>query len=258
MPPYLDYLAYNREERDLCAHLFRLLLDDQPYWRPLKEFLGIDFNGSPRVYCEAALVRDAYYERKVRKNMATGKPESANFLEDLCELIASQEGVATGEFTKFSELEPEELRQPWKTHPKQIAYKLKEAGKLEKPGDRQVYGSLQAIFNAKPDLVICVDDTLYIFEAKYTMPFDEKQLERTENIGKVWAELLYADLGFESRPEVVVLKLGLDENNVHMPGKSKYSFTSWENVYQIPTNTWMNLISQCRYSQNAYGVKLAL
>ncbi|NHQ59515.1 hypothetical protein G9409_02725 [Chlorobium sp. BLA1] len=238
MHQYLDYLAYNREERDMCAHLFRLLLEDQPRWRPLKDFLEIDFNGHPRIYCEAALVRDAYYERKIRKDKVTGKPESADYLKDLCELIAAQEGVAPDAYTKFSGLEPEELRQPWKTHPKQIAYKLKDAGTLEKPGDIQVYGALQAMFNAKPDLVICVDDTLYIFEAKYTMPFDEKQLERTENIGKVWAELLFADLGFESRPEVVVRKLGLDKKNSQTSGESKYSFMSWVKVYQIANKYW--------------------
>ena len=37
----LNYQKYNREERDICAHLFRLLLDDQENWQPLKEFLGV-------------------------------------------------------------------------------------------------------------------------------------------------------------------------------------------------------------------------
>ena len=38
----MDYLEYNREERDLCAHLFRLLLEDQPHWGPLRKFLGME------------------------------------------------------------------------------------------------------------------------------------------------------------------------------------------------------------------------
>jgi hypothetical protein len=224
---YLDYLTYNREERDLCAHLFRLLLEDQPDWRPLKEFLETDFNGSPRLYCEAALIRDAYYARK---------PDISGFMDGICEMIAEQEGIV-GNYTKYSALEPEELRNPGKTHPKQLYYKLKNTGFQSKSGDSRVYGALQAMFNAKPDLVICIDNTLYIYEAKYHMTFDKLQLERTEKIGEVWAELLYRDLGFASKPKVEVRMLGLIKDKPK-EGEFRYRFISWEEVLDIAKKHW--------------------
>lgn len=228
-----SYLAYNREERDVCAHLFRLLLEDQPNWQPLKDFLGRDFKGSPHLYCEAAVIRDAYYARKHEKDEA-GELSTSNFLDGICDQIAHQIGAAPEDYTRFSELEPKTLRNPKLTHPKQIAYKFKESGAIKKPRDADVYGELQAMCNAKPDLVICVDNTLYIYEAKYTMPFDEKQLKRTERIGLVWAKLLYTDLGFSVEPRVEVRKLGLLK-----PGKPGFNpDISWKEVYSIATRYW--------------------
>lgn len=236
-----NYLTYNREERDLCAHLFRLLLEDQPRWQPLKDFLDTDFTGSPRVFCEAALLRDAYHTRKPSQNdnkdIVSEKLEHLKaFLNNVCELIATQEEVSDN-YTPFCELKPELLLNPRKTHPKQIAYKLKEIGALRKPGDDKVYGALQGMFNAKPDLVICVDNTMYIYEAKYYMPFDVLQLERTKKIGQVWAELLHRDLGFASKPQVEVRMLGLHKHKPQ-PEASRYRFTSWEEVITIALKTW--------------------
>ena len=81
---HLDYTTYNREERDICAHLFRLLLEDQPNWGPLCQFLGVEAVANPRVYCEVALVRDAYMKRKstrietaVQARDASGEPSLA-------------------------------------------------------------------------------------------------------------------------------------------------------------------------------------
>lgn len=230
----LSYLAYNREERDLCAHLFRLLLEDQPNWQPLKDFLDRDFIGSPQLFCEAAVIRDAYYARKPEK-ADDGEPGTINFLDGICDLIATMLEAAPDEYTRFSELQPETLRNPRLTHPKQIAYKLKESGAIQKPRDADVYGSLQAMFNAKPDLVICADNTLYIYEAKYTMPFDEAQLERTRLIGKVWAKLLYKDLGFEVEPDLVVRKLGLSKPDT----KGYDPDISWKEVCEIANRYWL-------------------
>lgn len=80
-----DFTNYNRQERDICAHLFRLLLEDQPNWGPLCQFLGVEAVVNPRVYCEVALIRDAYHARK---------PDSAEFMTELVELVAQQEQVA--------------------------------------------------------------------------------------------------------------------------------------------------------------------
>ena len=117
-----QYTLYNREERDLCAHLFRLLMDDQPKWRPLKYFLGVnDFSTAaaqplemtgPGIFCEAALIRDAYYARK---------PDIEDFVHDICEIIAGQNKV--DDYTLFRDL-PDEMKDPSRTHPRQISYKL--------------------------------------------------------------------------------------------------------------------------------------
>jgi len=221
----MNYLAYNREERDLCAHLFRLLLEDQPHWGPLRHFIGKDIGGTPRIYCEVALIRDAYYERKERKDH---KEDAHDFLSNLCDLIASQE-LGNGEtYTKFTKL-PDAIRDSKQTHPKQIKYKLDELGLLTSRADRNVYGALQGMFNAKPDLAICTSKKLLIYEAKYTCGFDDAQLQRTRNIGNVWAKLLYKDLGFDEQPEVEVYKLGMEYFQPDV---------SWENIYRIANEYW--------------------
>jgi hypothetical protein len=210
----MDYLVYNREERDLCSHLFRLLLEDQPNWGPLKQFLGESFYGSPRVFSEVAIIRDAYSVRK---------PDTELFLVELCKFIAKQKGLTESDYTNYPEL-PEVFRDPEKTHPKQIHSKLKKAGLIRFEGDQNVYITLQAMFNAKPDLVVCVDDKLFIYEAKYKSLFDEEQMARTSSIGHLWASLLYKDLGFTNVPEVVLRKLGL---------ASSCPDVSWQDVYEM-------------------------
>lgn len=215
----MGYLEYNREERDLCAHLFRLLLEDQPHWGPLRRFLGMEAISTPRIYCEVALIRDTYHVRKSK---------AQDFLSQLCKQIAVQEEVDADDYIKFADL-PDKIRDPKITHPKQIKYKLEEAGKLISEADRKVYGSLQGMFNAKPDLAICSGNKLFIYEAKYTSSFDEAQMRRTMNIGQIWAEMLYTDLGFDEPPEVVVYKLGLKCFNPNV---------SWEQVYEIAHDHW--------------------
>ncbi|MBN1782729.1 hypothetical protein JW948_16455 [bacterium] len=214
-----NYIEYNREERNLCAHLFRLLLEDQPNWGPLKAFLGIDSIINPQVYCEVALIRDAYDVRK---------PHIQTFVESLCEIIARQHNVQS--YTNYQKLS-ENLKDPKETHPKQIKYKLQEAGQLKSEGDRSVYGNLQAVFNAKPDLAICYNDNLIVFEAKFQSHFSEEQLKRTRQIAQIWAELLYKDLGFDVQPNIVVRTLGLS-------GSIKDLDMSWEKVYEIARQYW--------------------
>ena len=113
----MDYINYNREERDICTHLFRLLLEDQPNWRPLKEFLNKDNAENPRIFCEVAIIRDAYFIRK---------PEVQKFMSSMCDLIAQQNKITN--YTHFENL-PKDLQNSAKTHPKQIAFKLKELNK---------------------------------------------------------------------------------------------------------------------------------
>ena len=213
----MRYIEYNREERDLCAHLFRLLLADQPRWRPLKQLFGLEAVNDPRLYSEVALIRDAYHARK---------PDTSSFVETLCKFLANQHSVY--DYTEFSEL-PEDLRNGYKTHPQQLRKKMSERKLLEKEGDATVYGALQALFNAKPDLAICNSRHLLVVEAKYTLGFDPNQLRRTREIGEIWSQLLYSDLGFDTVPDTKVHTLGL----------SKYKpDLAWEFVYEIARDLW--------------------
>jgi hypothetical protein len=59
--------------------------------------------------------------------------------------------------------------------------------------------------------------------------FEREQMERTEQIGEVWAKLLYKDLGFELEPTVLVRTLGLAKTSPDI---------SWERVYRIAENYW--------------------
>jgi len=138
-------------------------------------------------------------------------------------MLMGQESVS--ECRLYSEL-PDELSNGSKTHPKQIRQK---AGNLLSPDEERVFGAMQGMFNAKPDLVVCINEELLIYEAKFTLDFDLKQMTRTENIGKIWAALFYADLGYTKPPAVKVLKLGL----------AKFSpDISWEDVSRISANIY--------------------
>jgi hypothetical protein len=210
------YSKYNREERNLCAHLFRLLLTDYPNCEPLKEFVG-DFTLTyPRIFSEAALIRDAYFVRK---------PYVNDFLDQICKIIAEQEEIS-GDYRLYSEL-PTVLNDPTKTHPKQIHAKADKENIELSQSESVLYGCFQGMFNAKPDLVVCYNDNLLIYEAKFTMKFDKEQLSRTEKIGEIWQRLLYEDLEFDAMPKTQVLTLGLDKYKPDV---------SWTNILSIALN----------------------
>lgn len=213
----MKYIEYNREERDICAHLFRLLLEDQPKWGPLKDFLGLTKIENPRIFCEVALLRDAYFVRK---------PDVIDFIDRVCEEIARQNGIV--EFTRFHQL-PDEVKNPRRTHPRQIRHKLKKLGQEITGNDNVVYGALQGMFNAKPDMIICHDNQLTIYEAKYTLNFEEEQLNRTKQIGEIWSKLLYKDLDFSTNPIYQVKTIGLEKYDPDV---------SWERIYRIARKYW--------------------
>lgn len=211
-----EYDKYNREERYVCAHLFRLLHEPADNYKALREFLKTDTQLSdPRIYCEVALVRDAY---STRGDM---RPQ---FMDSLVALVAAQERVTR--YTPYTQLENPEWCTPSATHPRQICHKA--AGKLA-PEDVAVYGAVQAMFNAKPDLAICFDLHLVVYEAKLTTPFDKEQITRTDKIANVWAQLLYEDLGFSGVPSVEVRKLGREGTTAD---------TTWEDVCKIARDAY--------------------
>jgi hypothetical protein len=210
-----NYDNYNREERFICSHLFRLLHEPHDKYRAIRYFLDkTDLKGSFKIYAEVALIRDAYFVRK---------PNHLDFMNRLVEVGMKQEDVQ--DCRLYGEL-PSPLNDASKTHPKQIKQKANDELSND---EKKVYGSIQGMFNAKPDLLICWGDNLWIYEAKFTLDFDRFQLKRTENIAEVWASLLYEDLGFNGIPNVRVLTLGFKKFNPDV---------SWEDIAGIAANVY--------------------
>ena len=205
-----NYNIYNREERNICAHLFRVLLEPKDNYYALSNFTGKNNINNFNIFTEVALIRDAYF---IRKN------SSANiFLDSIVQIIMKQERVTDCKL--YSQL-PSELNNPKLTHPKQIKYKGKN---ILTPNENKVYGSLQGMFNAKPDLLICLQDEMLIYEAKYTLDFDKEQIQRTNNIAEIWSNIVYTDLGYNSPPPYKILKLGLEKYEPDI---------SWEKIKEI-------------------------
>ena len=165
----IKYDTYNREERAICAHLFRLLHEnfESKLVSPLGQFiiklskanlqfktgetslLNCKFN-DPSIFCEVSIIRDAYQSLK---------PDVNSFMDNLTQLIMKQENVT--DCRLYSQL-PEILRDIHKTHPKQIRQKASSLRLTLSESESKVFGALQGMFNAKPDLVIKIDNLLLV------------------------------------------------------------------------------------------------
>jgi hypothetical protein len=222
-----DYDHYNREERYLCAHLFRLLHEPVNGYASLKQFLRRNDVGGFKIFAEVALIRDAYFTRRDYPIV---------FMDDLVARVMKHEGLT--EVTSYSGL-PSDLRTPSLTHPREIRLK---GGHRLTPADLRVYGAIQGMFNAKPDLAVCVSSELIVYEAKFTLGFDAVQLARTRNIADIWANLLYGDLGFTKAPEVCVRTLGLAKYHPDV---------SWEEVAEIAESVYPEADRTRRALRNA-------
>lgn len=234
----MKYDYYNREERAICAHLFRLLherLEDKSE-SPLGQFINklskrnlLFKNGNSSlenlrfentaIFCEASIIRDAYQDKK---------PHVIPFMDNLTRLIMTQENVS--DCRLYSQL-PEPLNNGKLTHPKQIRQKATAESIQLNENESKVYGAMQGMFNAKPDLVIIIDNLLLVCEAKHTESFDEEQLKRTWNIAEVWATLLYEDFGFSEPPIYSVFKLG---------GATFQPHIHWTDISEIAEKTYNN------------------
>ncbi len=231
-----NYDSYNREERAICSHLFRLLHENlsNTETNPLKHFLEIlsnqqiVFNNfkvglsdlryeNIGIYCEVAIIRDAYENKKPLVNP---------FLDEMTQIIMKQESVSNCRL--YSQL-PEPLSNQKLTHPKQIRQKASDRNIDITEEEMKVFGAMQGMFNAKPDLVITIDNKLLVIEAKFTEPFNYMQLKRTENISEVWSKLLYRDFGFSAPPEYSIIKLGPTLNLPHI---------SWTDILSIAEKTY--------------------
>lgn len=223
----MNYDFYNREERALCSHLFRLLhewITPSSDTTLITRFLnqsGVAVEQENlreiRIYTEVALIRDAYFHRK---------PDVETFIDAFAGEIIIQDEL--GDVRLYSEL-PEILKDPSKTHPGQIRRKAKDLGIELTRDENSLYGAMQGMFNAKPDLAITLGSSLIVYEAKYTQRFDDLQLKRTQNIGEVWRKLLYEDIGFESPPSMTVSTIG--------PAAFKPD-VSWEWIFELVQQTY--------------------
>jgi len=229
-----EYDKYNREERAICAHLFRLLHEnlDLKEKSPLGQLLNyyklinqeINLTNlqykNIGIFCEVAIIRDAFCDLKP-------KPDVIKFMDDLTRIIIQQENVNNCKL--YSSLDNIILKNPELTHPKQIRQKATSKGIQLTEEESKVFGAMQGIFNAKPDLVVTIDNLLLVFEAKFTEKFDKEQLKRTKKITKIWSQLLYKDFGFIKPPNCFVIKLGAN----------KYSpDINWSTIYEIVKNTY--------------------
>ncbi len=230
-----NYDKYNREERAICAHLFRLLHErlDLKEKSPLGQFLNklklqnqkINLTDlhyeNIGIFCEVAIIRDAFQNFK---------PTVNPFMDDLTKLIMQQEKIQNCRL--YSQL-PEILSNPKQTHPKQIRQKATSEGIQITENEGQVFRAMQGMFNAKPDLVITIDNKLLVFEVKFTQAFDKIQLKRTENVTKVWATLLYKDFGFKKQPEYSIIKLGAKKIEPYFE-----PYINWSDILQIAQETY--------------------
>ena len=229
----MNYDSYNREERALCSHLFRLLHDNlssNPQKSGLYYFLKVlsetgetfkkelptfDINdikfNNVGIFPEVALIRDKFKALK---------PNVNEFMNEMVKIVQKQEKKDSSLFSKL----PEELRDIKRTNPQHILRKAINKKLLDREDDIKVYSEVQAMFNAKPDLVVTIDDFLFVFEAKFTEKFVQTQIERARKITEIWARILYTDLGFSLPPAYAVIKIGASRYNPDI---------SWEKISEI-------------------------
>ena len=188
------YDTYNREERTICSHLFRLLheslsnnwqsplglfllklADHNPDNSLIKDLISTTQFNNIGIFTEVAIIRDAYLECKPKVN---------DFMDSLVKIIMLQENVS--ECRLYSQLD-DPINNPSLTHPKQIRQKADAQNYALSDAERKVYCTLQGMFNAKPDLAITINNYLLVFEAKLTLQFDDEQIKRTKNIAQAWA-----------------------------------------------------------------------
>jgi hypothetical protein len=209
----------HKEESPLGKFLSILLRQNLVFKNGTSAPENLHFN-NVAIYTEMALIRDAYYSRKY------DQPELFAFMDNLTQIIMKQERVDTCKL--YSKLK-EPLNKIHDTHPKQIRLKADQLGIELSRGEKKVFGAMQGMFNAKPDLVITIDNHMLVCEAKFTESFDPEQLTRTRNIAQVWASLLYKDLGFDEPPAFTVFKLGAGKYDPEI---------SWQNINDIAKETY--------------------
>jgi hypothetical protein len=232
----MQHDTYTCEERNLCAHLFRLLHEPANSYAALRAFTGWKQGDMPwfRVFLEVLLVRDVYTERVQDRDQ---------FMDNLVNAVAMTGGLSN--YTHFLKL-PQVLRTSQQTHPWQIAMKMRRIGFQPKRDDFKVYSFLQPLFTTGPMLVVCLPGELLLYKVKASGAFDEEQYKRLHRIGAIWREVLYADLGYDAPPGVKIVRLG--------PGCVAGCDVSWEQVFSIAQEIYPHDDNSCRIFSSVAGI----
>lgn len=221
-----SYDRYNREERALCSHLFRLLHEPAPsaeleppivqFARLLIDNREIEWIGDPnlspkadwqqvRMYSEVALLRDAYKDRLTRA-------EHDEFMDEIVAEVSRIENV--NDCISWSELMAQQTK--GRIHPRRVLNTLENRGLSSLiDGNQAVYCTIQSMFNSKPDMALTFNGHLVLIEAKFTQKRDGKQIALARKIVRVWASILYEDLGFAELPKAyAVATLGAHKDDI--------------------------------------------
>ncbi len=236
------YDNYNREERSLCAHLFRLLHEKLELGAesPLGRFLTRAGIAPPTfhsacIYAEVSLIRDAYLYRK-QLSASSSNDYIAPFLDEMVRLIAQLEGCS--QYVLYTNL-PRPLNVPASTHPRQIHDKIVSKTKLNPPRafsneERKVFKLMKEIFLTRPDHAIAVDGALVVVETALAMPLTSERMALTRKIAHVWANLLYPDFGFEQPPQWRVCSL----SRIPLQKNEQQPDMTWFDIREIARATY--------------------
>lgn len=214
-----------REERYFCNHLFRLLCykkEDGGKNSGLGRFLSltnlpvsinVETIATAEVYTEVAVFRDFYHYHHNRQEFLVA------LYDEFLPMIQEQYGGKITNPTPICDLLP----QLQSIHPREFSRHL-----ADKEDDKLFYHEFSALFNAKPDFLLICDELMVWLEVKFWMPFDSKQLQRTQNIADLCSSDLFAPL-FSNRPNRV-LKLGTKR---HIHAQREGDFIDWADVAQV-------------------------
>lgn len=220
------YDRYNREERALCSHLFRLLHEPAPAAElepPIAQFARLltdnqetEWIGNPnpspntdwqqaRMYSEVALLRDAYKDRLTRS-------EHNEFMDQIVAEVSRIENV--NDCISWSELMAQQTK--GHIHPRRVLNTLKNRDLSSLiDGSQAVYCTIQSMFNSKPDMALTFNGHLVLIEAKFTQKRNDKQIALSKKTVRVWASILYEDLGFAEPPKAyAVATLGAHKGDI--------------------------------------------
>lgn len=163
-----EYDKYNREERNLCAHLFRLLHEEQFLCRFLAR---ISRNLEARALDLKCIERAAEKPRKLRLLANAIK------VRDLSKPVRIYMEVA---------LLRDMLHELYKEQPTDFFQHGTRRDRLEafRPGGV----SAQGLLAAKPDMVIAHHDFLIVIEAKFTTGLGEDQWKFTQALAELWRD----------------------------------------------------------------------